>query len=1048
MRELGQFSSGNFERFNYQGSEAFSKDQEDVAKSLCELLDSLDPEGLNQFFSSISKDELEAIYHNVLPLLKNPNAKHVIVDKRVGFLKGNIFSSTSTSSKSPVSATLLDPSRYELLQSLLSDRVSLVTGDLISRLDRMNAKELEIFFESMCDRFSSSPEESKELLLNFKAHFVANVPVARIRGKLKRAINQELLKGVAEDQLSTVKANLESEYEEKLSRLKKHPYDANQMSVVFKALGIAKEAEERRFKVKKLAKGEAKSSDFSTAAFRGLSKLQRFANFLTEDVPKVWKKFKSAFSRVPSDPRTTSLAKKRMYKNRLQESDISDLVVFGRDKVKDKIRKNSYAARLALSMSSSVVQHSDDFRYVCDTLMPDKDVQSAGMDVEVRAKLKKEMRKYFVEKDPKFFGKLNVFRDGGDPYTVTELEIESLEEVIAEAKSGKMKTKESKILSKGEIEALELYLENLKRSLDINYALCSLMSDSSYKQAGNAKKFEDDLQRLSQHIVFKCRDLKDGEGVFIDNMIDDHAMRMCIKKEGKEFLITNYDSSGAIDRTAKSEHFLSFMHLLLFESKEHALKSNSYEFRIPEERLYAKGKDYLRDVLYLGTGRGIAEQQQRFGKKSNKEPGFGLKVVSFLSGVIGTHFSAKQLQHFRTRGEVYLNFKNKFDAISLSTSKAKFSTVKQHAQITRDCFAKRTESSRLYQLGIKTQKKFRRAFLDNQRRNLMRDLVEGKELEDGMVEAILKGAEHQYDLKERSRVIRSPDELSEVSVELASLKEVPTPKAVTKELNKFVESIQQIIKDIEATGASIGNKNLEQDIENEIEQLASKIAAKKLERDKSKSKSEKKQMQTEMDALLSQKKEKEKRLKKIEELKLILNLTQGSYRGFLDEFVKHYLKEKIIDDPSLFKRYFISKKAAAIKSVSDKQRLSFSQTSYTEKTLLELDEDDLGDDLSVDTASLSDSDAASTIDDAVALDADYLTLDISNPDVVKEIGEYYTKKRWLNIFEILDHNTERQEVRRRFLTDASEHLYQISYSDTLKAFEGKKRRIKKSFERS
>lgn len=1042
MRELGQFSSGNFERFNYQGSEAFSKDQEDVTESLCELLDSLDSEGLNEFFSSVSKDELEAIYHNVLPILKNPNAKHIIVDKRVGFLKSNIFSTGATSAKAPIEAIVLDASRYQLLHSLLSDRVSLVTGDLISRLDRMNASELGLFFESMCNRFSTTPEETKELLLNFKAHFVASIPIARIRGKLKRAINQELLKGVAEEQLSSVKNDLEAEYEQKLSELKKHPHDANQTSVVFKALGIAKEAEERRLKVQKLAKGEAKSDEFSTAAFRGLSKLQRFANFLTEDIPKLWKKVKLAFHRAPNDQRTISLAKERMYRSALPESDISDLVVFGKNKVKDKITKNSYAARLALSMSSSVVQHSDEYRYVCDTLITDKSTASAEMDPQARAQIKKDLRRYFLNKDPKFFGKLNIFRDGGDPYTVTELEMESLEEVIAEAKSGKMKTKESKILSKEEIESLELYLENLKRSLDINYALCSLLSDSSYKEVGSAKKFEDDLQRLSQHIVLKCRDLKDGEAVFIDNMIDDHAMRICIKKEGKEFLISNYDSSGAIDRTSKAQKFISLMHLLLFESKEHALKSNSYEFRIPEERLYAKGKDYLRDVLYLGTGRGIAEQKERFGKKSNKKPSVILKIASFFSYFLGSYFTAKQLQHFRTRSEVYLNFKNKFDAISLSTSKAKFSSLKQHTQITRDCFAKRTESSRLYQLGIKTQKKFRRAFLDNQRRNLMRDLVEGKELEDGMVEAILKGAEHQYDLKERSRVIRSPDELSEISVELASLKEVPTPKAVTKELDKFIGSIKQIIVDIKTKGASVKNEKFEQAIEREIEQITSEIAAKKQERDKTKNKSEKAERQKEMDELLSQRKKKREKLEEVQELKLILKLTQDSYKEFLDEFVKHYLKEKVIDRPALFNQYFISKKAAAAKSANDKEKLSFSQTSYTEKTLLDLDEDDLEDDVSVETASLSDSATASSVDDVVAPDEDYLTLDISNPNVVKEVAEYYTKKRWLSIFEILDHNTERQEVRRRFLTDTSEHLYQISYSDTLKAFKGKREELK------
>lgn len=375
---------------------------------------------------------------------------------------------------------------------------------------------------------------------------------------------------------------------------------------------------------------------------------------------------------------------------------------------------------------------------------------------------------------------------GGHPEFVTAFESEVLKNLINSPESF---SEYGLHLSEQEKEQIETYHKNMGRSRDLNNALSAICyswggytkdpETKGYKKHENfeerQQKFEKNIAVASKGMQEACDKLEDGQSLYLETGVENHAMQLVITKVGKEFKITTYDSAGALENTSLSKGPLGLLQLSQFRNTE-AKRKNAYTFTIPQERLISsQGLDYLGKLIRSNSMVGWAETH----------------IAHDLQHTTRAERSQmwwpRRLYHevqTRKRYQIYMDL---FGSIALPDSPPNFEEILQHPQNTSNCFAKKTQACEFYELGKGTYKKVRLATLIQQKENLLKDIESEQDHFVSMEFApMLNDIEPQY---------LSPAELHEVSLRLCEAKEPPSIDYYKRFFGALLEAKEKLEKE-------------------------------------------------------------------------------------------------------------------------------------------------------------------------------------------------------------------------------------------------------------
>ncbi|MCX7117940.1 MAG: hypothetical protein NTW94_08610 [Legionellales bacterium] len=417
--------------------------------------------------------------------------------------------------------------------------------------------------------------------------------------------------------------------------------------------------------------------------------------------------------------------------------------IFGDEKRKSEDRAASMQARFGITLASQVVAGSVGKRHgrimsVAGSLVESEDDFSAIQQV-VDALASKD------KTNP--FNANHVFASPGDDAIVTAMESQNMESIL---KNPNLLSSIGLSFSDEELQEIERYKRNTDRSRPLNHAIIHFAQsfggyDKEQMEKGIFKEkkpvevfktendlFINQLQALSKSVLKACSELEEGQALYLDTGLEGHAMKLAIKRVGGQFTISCYDPAGSIEYYAIGAPAKGFPNFA----------ANAYSFSIPKERLIStQGLQYFSDLIRLHSFAGWAEVRL--------QPRFG-----------GFH-----------RKTIYDNYIRKFKAIADPNAPPQFTTLLQRPQNTENCFAKRAQSSQLYELGKPLYKKLRVAILLEQKRGLIEDICgkEGKEKEASWV-----GDDYLPMITATEPEFLSPNELHELSRQLCEIQTTPT----------------------------------------------------------------------------------------------------------------------------------------------------------------------------------------------------------------------------------------------------------------------------------
>lgn len=380
----------------------------------------------------------------------------------------------------------------------------------------------------------------------------------------------------------------------------------------------------------------------------------------------------------------------------------------------------------------------------------------------------------------------HVFSSAGDDALVTALEIQDLKNII---ESDGNYSEYGLSLTPGEKSQIEQYKTNVDRSRALNNAIGSLsFSWGGYepdKHGGYKKKDEGfnieqrklrkNIVALSKSVLNACSALTDGEALYLDTGLEGHAMKLTIKRIGEEFILTCYDSSGALENSTLSESLIGLLKLNMMGYD--AKRSNALSFTIPAASLLSpKGLTYFNNLLRQHTYAGWAETNlaENLSHTTREERS--------RMGVLG------RIMALRDQSKVYLAYIRKFTSIADPESPPRFDPLLQLPQNTDNCFAKRLQSCQLYELGKPTYKKLRMAILIEQKNGLIADVCGKESRVKGEEELPFIDAEYIHMLKNIQPEFLSPEELHEASMTLSEIAEVPSKEYYVRFFNSLIQA--------------------------------------------------------------------------------------------------------------------------------------------------------------------------------------------------------------------------------------------------------------------
>lgn len=300
--------------------------------------------------------------------------------------------------------------------------------------------------------------------------------------------------------------------------------------------------------------------------------------------------------------------------------------------------------------------------------------------------------------------------------------------------------------------------------------------DLLQEQIDSEEHLQHNLNVISRSIVEGCKTLAPEESFYIDACIDGHAMRLAVTKTENEFILTNYDSSGSIERSELSTTLMGLRKLAQMELG-HGIspRANAMQIRVPQSVLYAKGVSYFEGVLGLSSLRSRYEQRHDMPIKGAKSMRWWEKLGDML------YLLDQQTRGYLLRRWTLLNYVDKFSALSPG-QKPEFLELLQTPQVTNDCYAHRTKTNQLHELGVDLYKKVQLAILRLQRKDIL-DEITSKDSK-------YVSNDFALEIQERLPKSLSSEEAKKISHRLARLTQIPSP-------GYFKEWIPSTLKEIE-----------------------------------------------------------------------------------------------------------------------------------------------------------------------------------------------------------------------------------------------------------
>ncbi|ASQ45170.1 DUF3638 domain-containing protein [Legionella clemsonensis] len=413
----------------------------------------------------------------------------------------------------------------------------------------------------------------------------------------------------------------------------------------------------------------------------------------------------------------------------------------------------------------------------------------------------------------------HAFGIGGEPEMVTSFERNLMGKLVdlphAFEDYGLKFTKEER-------DQIATYHKNQKRSenlINIMQHVCEewggyekIPGKDDYRKLGPAeflkgqKKYQTKLDLAGKALQRGCLELKNGEALYLETGLEGHAMQLVIKREGNQFKLSTYDSSGALENTTNKGSLAGLLKLSRIGNS--GMRKNALSFKVSEERLNsAEGLAYLTDLIhsksYAGWAQTHIEENVRHTSMEERN-----QMGDSIMGRLRKAFALNDQAY------VYQRYIERFSYLASEDAPPQFEELLQRPQNTGNCYAKKTQSNELYELGKSTYKKVRLAMLLEQRQALLSDICGDKKGEQAFVDAeyipILKGLEPEY---------LSPAELHEASMRLTEINEPPSNQYYQNYFTSLIDLKEQLAKAPENNDKNLAIRRIEQKIANHAKEL-------------------------------------------------------------------------------------------------------------------------------------------------------------------------------------------------------------------------------------
>ncbi|KGP62669.1 hypothetical protein EP47_10610 [Legionella norrlandica] len=413
----------------------------------------------------------------------------------------------------------------------------------------------------------------------------------------------------------------------------------------------------------------------------------------------------------------------------------------------------------------------------------------------------------------------HAFGIGGEPEMVTSFERSLMSKLVDSPHAfeayGLQFTKEER-------NQIAAYHNNQKRSenlINIMQHVCGewggyekIPGKDDYRKLGpeefekGQKKYQAKLNLAGKALQKGCLDLKDGEALYFETGLEGHAMQLVIKREGNQFKLSTYDSSGALENTTNKGSLVGLLKLSRMGSR--GMRKNALSFKVSEERLNsAEGLAYLTHLIHSKSYAGWAETHIE-GNVRHTSMEERDQMGDSIMGRIRRAFALNDQAY------VYQRYIERFSSLAPEDAPPQFEELLQRPQNTGNCYAKKAQSNELYELGKSTYKKVRLAMLLEQRAALLSEICGDKKGEQAFVDAeyipMLKGLDPEY---------LSPLELHEASMRLTEINEPPSNQYYQNYFNSLLDLKEQLEKAPENDDNDLAIRRIEQKIANHAKAL-------------------------------------------------------------------------------------------------------------------------------------------------------------------------------------------------------------------------------------
>lgn len=404
----------------------------------------------------------------------------------------------------------------------------------------------------------------------------------------------------------------------------------------------------------------------------------------------------------------------------------------------------------------------------------------------------------------------HAFGIGGEPEMVTSFERNLMSKLVD---SPHVFEAYGLKFTKEEREQIAAYHKSQKRSenlINIMQHVCGewggyekIPGKEDYRKLGpdefekGQKKYKTKLDLAGKALQKACQDLKEGEALYLETGLEGHAMQLVIKRENNQFKLSTYDSSGALENTTNKGSVMGLVKLSRMGSR--AMRKNALSFHVSEDRLNsADGLAYLTDLIHSKSYAGWAETHIEGNVRHTSMEERNQMGDSILGRI-------RQAFALNDQAYVYQRYMERFGSLASEDAPPQFEELLQRPQNTGNCYAKKTQSNELYELGKSTYKKVRLAMLLEQRQELLSDMCGDKTGEQALVDAeyipMLKDLEPEY---------LSPAELHEAAMRLTEINEPPSNQYYQNYFTSLFELKAKLEKPPENEDKDLAIRRIEQ----------------------------------------------------------------------------------------------------------------------------------------------------------------------------------------------------------------------------------------------